>query len=359
MDRTDLRILREMLFERAFTFAPWNPRISAAVVAARTGLATSTVSDRIRAWRRDGFMRAIRVIPHPELFGARLIGHKVRADTADGFDRLQAMLHLVPNVVHALEMESTYWVFYMDEAGESVRRGEELFRTIPGIHVFDTSPIPLPPCSHTPSPLDWRILESMSDFPDFTVARVSRQLGVSPKTVTRRLDRLISGRAVLFQPIVDWTRSGGVVAGIDAELLPHADLPALWKMVEGIDPVYIPDGVWSETGVETRITASDGSREWITIVWSFDSAAEIGERARQVAKLPGVKGASWSFPARSWTGVSCAAALISKAARSTPSSAPARRSAPSRPSVGLAERGKGSDVRTRLRSSRAEGRLKA
>ena len=101
MDDRDLAILHEMFTDRVLRLGRADPRISAAQIGDRLDLATSTVSERIRAWRREGFLNGYIVFPNPALLGLKLIGHVLEPATLSAREKLvQLVSSSAINILH-------------------------------------------------------------------------------------------------------------------------------------------------------------------------------------------------------------------------------------------------------------------
>ncbi len=208
VDDLDLRILRELSRDQVLWFGRLDPRISAAEIARRVHVDRGTVAARLRAWQRTGFLRGHEVLPSPLLFEAGFAGGSLRVDDVMEKPRLLAELGLLPGVVGAVDHVGP-WValLYVFESRDSLERSRQLLLRLPGVgEATPCVPFRAPRPSVEPSALDWRILQALRTAPTSSLGSTAGTVGISPKTLKRRLDRLIHGRAVWYLPLLDFTR---------------------------------------------------------------------------------------------------------------------------------------------------------
>jgi DNA-binding Lrp family transcriptional regulator len=208
VDGLDLGILRELSRDQVLWFGRLDPRISAAEIARRIHVDRGTVSARLRAWQRTGFLRGHEVVPSPLLFEAGFAGGSVLVDDITAKPRLLADLGLLPGVVGAVDHLGP-WIalLYVFESPESLERSRQLLLRLPGVReATPCVPFRAPRPSVEPSALDWRILQALRSAPTSSLESTARTVGISAKTLARRLDRLIHGRAVWYLPLLDFTQ---------------------------------------------------------------------------------------------------------------------------------------------------------
>ncbi len=87
---------------------------------------------------------------------------------------------------------------YHDET--EVKREVDLLLRIARAEWRVVGRVPFPPCALRLSASDWAILRSLQDDPRKPAAIVSREVGLSTRTVRRRIQRLTDGQAVFALP---------------------------------------------------------------------------------------------------------------------------------------------------------------
>ncbi|HEV2317092.1 MAG TPA: winged helix-turn-helix transcriptional regulator [Thermoplasmata archaeon] len=307
MDRMDLAIFREMWRDRIVWMGGWDPGMSASRVARRLALSTSTVSERLRKWRQSGFIHGLKIFPNPQLLDVQFRSTHIFPKDPKGFAAVERMLRLVPNLVHALEIETGFWTVWLDDGGDLLERSLALVATVPGIQIDpEIWPLSFPRVLRRPLRRDWEMIAQLARQPEASPSDLAIRLGITPKAAARRLARLVSDNLVFFHPITDFTVAPGVVVNFRIQLEERADLAGVWRELEALDPMLVPQGDWSDDRLVTlHELPGDPEASYIAFYWSFDSAAQVWERTRRMAQIRGVRRVVHQFVARVWRGPSC------------------------------------------------------
>jgi DNA-binding Lrp family transcriptional regulator len=208
MDRLDLGILRELSRDQVVWFGRLDPRLSAAAVARQLRVHRATVSSRLRRWEQQGFLLGHEVVPSPLVFGAGIAGGNLRAENVGSKRRLLEDLALVPGLISAVDHVGP-WIalLYAYETTDGLDRSRRLVSRLEGSG--EVSPcVPFRAAEPTValSALDWRILRELRREPRRTLTEVAHAVAVSSKTLVRRMERLVGGRAVWYLPLLDFSR---------------------------------------------------------------------------------------------------------------------------------------------------------
>ena len=206
MDPLDLGILRELSRDQVLWFGGLDPRLSAAEIGRRLRVNRGTVGARLQTWERTRFLRGHEVVPSPTLFGAGFAGGSLRVDDLSAKPRLLADFGLVPGVVSSVDHVGP-WVslLYVFETTDGLERSRRLLTRLAGVgEATPCVPFRAPRPTVTPSSLDWRILRALRKGPRRPVAEIASDAGVSTRTLARRGERLIRGRAVWYLPLLDF-----------------------------------------------------------------------------------------------------------------------------------------------------------
>jgi DNA-binding Lrp family transcriptional regulator len=203
-------------------WVPWgvDPRVTPGEIGRTVGLGRQAVWARIRAWLQDGFFRPYEIRPNYRLFGVELQQVDVHlADPLDARDLLDE-LELVEGVTSAwvgfgdTRSAESVWrcsVCYVDDHVFSVERRMRMFRRLSTRRVADGPfAYALPDVTHTPSALDWRMIDVLRANPTASLTRVARQLRVTLKTLIRRRDALLADNAIWYLPRFDWSQHPSV-----------------------------------------------------------------------------------------------------------------------------------------------------
>jgi DNA-binding Lrp family transcriptional regulator len=133
-----------------------------------------------------------------------------------------------------------------------------------------------PPCNITPSRAEWKLVSRLvrGPFRDYTT--LARDLGVSVRTVKRRISKLVHAHAVLSVPTMDYRALSGcvpvdlLVAFASPETRPEAERE-IFRLL-GNQVVYA--GVWADLGMYSLLLPR------------LSGATQLAE---QVPAIPGVR----------------------------------------------------------------------
>jgi DNA-binding Lrp family transcriptional regulator len=180
-----------------------DPRIPAREIAERVGISENGVRLRLQGLARQGVLRGRAATPNPSLFGLRDYVTELPVKEAPQVEQVYRDLALVEGVVFARdtldEGERRLQVHFVAENDAAAgRRGALLRRLSPGAKLVPPTPYWIPPCETELSPLDWRVLRTVTEHPDASIAETARAVGVSLKTGARRYHQLLDARACWF-----------------------------------------------------------------------------------------------------------------------------------------------------------------
>ena len=208
MDRLDLGILREMSRDQIVWFGSLDPRLSAAEIARRLHTDRSTVSSRLHAWEREGFLVGHETVPSPLLLGSGIGGGNLRVDALSEKRRILEDLGLVPGVISAVDHVGP-WValLFAFDSREGLERSRKLLARVSGVgEMSPCVPFRAPEPEVAPTRLDWRVIRALAAAPKKPLREVARSVPVSAKTLARRLERLVRARAIWYLPLLDFSR---------------------------------------------------------------------------------------------------------------------------------------------------------
>ena len=205
LDALDTAILRELM--QARLVLPARPGINPSFreMARKLGVPHGTLRYRIRRFYSSGVITGSSVFPNPNLLGL-----KSGACTMDVSPLLQKEevvkeLQHVENVVFVHNfVGSLVWATFTYDSEESLQKRLAAMREIAGVEGL-FSQIPFPPCSVEPSRAEAEFLLYLTSNGFSTDAEAAKKLGVSAKTVQRRLSRLVDGNALLSLPRLNYS----------------------------------------------------------------------------------------------------------------------------------------------------------
>lgn len=288
MDSVDAALLREMWRGGSLGMVRHDPRLSPNTLARSVGLDRSSVRERLQRWRKEGFLIGFHPIPNPSLFGYTVTGSGIRVD--DPRDKTQA-LEALSKVEEALA--------WMDHVGPWVgiasivssplhaRTLAEVYANLPGVDeaspLFDSH---WQRSALEPTPLDWRIIRAIRHTPDAKLKDIAETVGVSPATLTRRHERLVTGGALMVVPEVDFTHYTGAAM---CRLLIHLE--------EGADPGPIARIFRDrpETLLAFALT-TDAAPPFVDVYSHLESPGRAGPLEEEASRLKGVAGTEILWP---------------------------------------------------------------
>ncbi len=296
VDTLDLGILRELSRDQVIWFGGLDPRMSAAEIARRLRVDRGTVGTRLRAWERSGFLRGHEVVPSPLLFGAGFAGGSLRVEDIAAKPRILGDLGLVPGIVSAVDHVGP-WVslLYVFESRDALERPRQLLLRLEGVgEATPCVPFQAPMPMVDPSRLDWRILKALRMGAKRPLRAIASEAGVSTRTLTRRMERLIRGRAVWYLPLLDFTRYTNATV-----------VRFLVTLSSGADSVRVAEGIRARLPGVTHLvdarammdTADDVPRA-LDVGAHLASVGDVEDRQREIQALRGVEEVEPLFPRR-------------------------------------------------------------
>ena len=138
---------------------------------------------------------------NPRLLGVRLaqIWFDVRPPSAK--DELIRKLSLMPGILAISDCYGpSLTLVMMYESEISVKKELELIARMSNARSLVRANIPFPECAIELSHTDWRIIKAIQTDPRQSYSVISREVGMSQKTVKRRLQRMIEEKALFVIP---------------------------------------------------------------------------------------------------------------------------------------------------------------
>ncbi len=190
LDKTDIAIVRELF--QGLPSSPIRPetKLSFRQVAKRLGLAEGTVRSRTKKLVDSGFIRGWAVHPNPGLLGLSVgvLGFEVGVSPKR---EVVEKLRLVEGNLLLVDYHKSYvgMVFFYDDAG-SLRRKVDLISKIAAASEQSFYRVPFLPCRYRLSLTDWMIVLSLQEDHKKSYRKVGAELGLSARTVMRRVERM-------------------------------------------------------------------------------------------------------------------------------------------------------------------------
>ncbi len=189
LDGVDVRILRELLQGERSPLPP-DFRKPYRAIARNLGLREDTVRNRVRRFEESGLIREWHLMVNPHLLGTEDVTVWFDLPITVSKDELIEKLKLLKGVFMIVPTYPNNVGVITRQSGLSLARQIELIRKLSGSAV-EASKIAWPPCSANLSKIDVKIIQVLLGNPRKSLAQISREVGVSGRTVTRRLRRMI------------------------------------------------------------------------------------------------------------------------------------------------------------------------
>jgi DNA-binding Lrp family transcriptional regulator len=186
-----VRILKELTSPASFQ---WNFRESYASLAKRSDPDEETVRLTLKRSTDDGLVKGWRLVINPVLLGLELRGMQLDVDREERKKEIIAQLRLIEGVLVIFDFHGRgiRVVFYYPNSS-AMERKIRLITSICGFedkvqHWYTKLPAPEKKLRQ----IDWRILQILLKNPRMEIHPIARQLGISTRTVNRRLRQMSS-----------------------------------------------------------------------------------------------------------------------------------------------------------------------
>lgn len=205
MDKLDIRIIREFLqggpLLSIWSFKP-NLTPPFNVLSKRLGVAESTV--RARSKKLSSFVSGWTLQVNPNLLGTRIgvLCFEIPADSPK--EEILEGLVLVEDMMIVLSFAGyrvDTFFFYPDDFG--LKKKIELIAKLSRCKEYAFSEIPFPKCDTILSKTDLRIIASRQVNAKRPIREIARDVGVSSRTVKRRMTRMAREGAVMGLALLD------------------------------------------------------------------------------------------------------------------------------------------------------------
>ncbi|HVM45801.1 MAG TPA: Lrp/AsnC family transcriptional regulator [Candidatus Thermoplasmatota archaeon] len=293
MDGLDLDILRAMGLQPFQGGARPPDRLRPSRIARELGVSADTVTARIERMQDEGVIRGFEVYPNFGHLGVTattyhfLVGdRRAKARRLEDVRNVEGVVGIFDFVGSAVCVDLAY------RHPRELERKVELVARLLGAQTlphacFDYAP---PPVARPLAGLDWRIVRALRGRARRSPEEVAAELGVSARTIRRRVERMLADGSIDIVPDVATARmSGYVIFEVLITLRgavgdPHA-LPApLARVFEG--------ALYSAWPVPGR-----AARPCLTLMLAARSVAELDDMRRAAEALPEVDDVEVLIPA--------------------------------------------------------------
>ncbi|MDA4112888.1 MAG: AsnC family transcriptional regulator [Thaumarchaeota archaeon] len=185
----------------------WNVKKSYAAIARKLGVDEETVRNRIKHLRESGFLLGWRLFPNPSILGRRSTFLFLELDDPGSKDDAISQLRRMDGVVTIVSLYGSGLLLTLFD-----HEDRRCSRQITGIWTRweVLTGMALPTSDLRVTVTDWQIVRLLLKDAERSVREVAREVGVSTRTVTRRLNEMMGGSAIFITPMVDLRKASGV-----------------------------------------------------------------------------------------------------------------------------------------------------
>lgn len=249
-----MRIFRAIL--TGSLSAPFSTRLRASLeeVSQKLHADDMTVRNRLKRFQEEGFVSGWILLPNPSLFGYRMTVVILDASPGPKEDMLNE-LKLVHGVVTILDFQGdSIGLVLLHESEQALSRTVELISRF--AHAENVTRInvkfPAPLLSRL-TDADWAIILNLKKDALKPYVQVAKELGVTPRTVKNRLQRLERQNALVLHPTLDIASVDRMVclvlfysytnheakSAVDQAMLSHFDDSYLWGTLTDPESAYL------------------------------------------------------------------------------------------------------------------------
>jgi len=232
LDNLDVRIFREFVQDRGAYPLQSDIRQPVMKVATKLNIDVATVRNRIKKLHESGFMKDWYVFPNPSLFDlgvAHARGDVLAQSTMkDDAIRKIRLVQGIWTIINHFGSSMRVILYFEDQA--SLKKQIELIARISSSENILHREIHFPQCAVTLSEDDLEVVGSILTDPTKSYNAISKETGLSNKTVKRRLERMLRGRALFMIPSLNPESLSGATL---AELLVFYESPEAMKKENG------------------------------------------------------------------------------------------------------------------------------
>jgi DNA-binding Lrp family transcriptional regulator len=207
-------------------------------VAKVLGVDPDTVRNRAKRLEKIGFISGWNVLLNPSVLGQK--EWVVWFDVPGGVSKedLIAGLKLVPGVFVMVNFYGPLLiVFFRHENSESsLQRKIQLIEKLSKVESLTIASVPWPDVATKMDDADWRIIRTLQHNPRKSHTAISEEVGVSTRTVQRRLRRMLHDSTIYNLPALNYSAvNGTVLVGLIVGLASGNQSGLIRRLTERLD----------------------------------------------------------------------------------------------------------------------------
>jgi len=272
LDDLDVRIIKELGSPGTFQ---WNVRESYSNIARKLSVDEETVRKRLKRAKELGPLPGWRMMVNPHLIGCEAASLDLDVEDEEKKDETIAKIRRVDGVIKILDFRGKglqVTLYYQN--GDALRTKTELIRTICGSKELTFWKLGFPRSDIRMTKTDWKIVEAMQGDARRNLGDVSDCIGVSARTIERRLTLMKDGRAVYLQGAPNFR----MIVGVSCVFLVFCRDEEKKREVDKLVVAELHRNEFSDTS----------SRQYSKFVGLLDNASEADDITRWIKSLDGV-----------------------------------------------------------------------
>lgn len=211
LDALDNRIIRELGSHQLARY--WNIRESYSNIARRNGASEDTIRRRVKRAEERGLIQGWRTVVHPNTIDCVDVFLDFQVSKSEKKQEIIKLLELGDSTVLITDFEgSGLFLLIYSKLGDSLSRNVQFIETLCGAPPLTVLNSLFPVCGLRPLRTDWKIIRSIRDEPRKSISQIAREVGVTTRTVNRRLNLLTKERAFFLMGLPDFGRLDGKTA---------------------------------------------------------------------------------------------------------------------------------------------------
>ena len=256
MDKVDVSILRELT--QAQTVLPARPGVmpSYREIARKLDVSPGTVRNRMKMMYKEGVVSGSSVYPNPNLLGLKTGSYTMDVSPLLEKSEVVRMLKAIEGVVFVQNFHGTMvGIAFVYESDVSLDERLATFKETAASKEGVFSLIRYPPCPQDLTAPEAELILRLVRGPFPSYNELASQLGISVRTLERRLSKLVGENAILSVPTMDYRKIAG---SIPADLIVFfggykAREKAEPEILELLRGSILYAGLWEEFGMYSLI----------------------------------------------------------------------------------------------------------
>ena len=239
MDELDVKILRSLISERAVSPSDTSVKLSLRGIATHLGADDMTVRYRYKRLQELDCLSIWSLLVNPSFFGygvtELLVDVQPESGKPDMIRKLK-LIHEITGMVNFYGRAISLYVIYNGDKSRS--RTIELISRVTNAENITQLRMPMPPSlTKELNAADVKIIRSLSKDARKSAVLVAKEVGLSTKTVRKRVDRLRKENTIMPLPILNMASIPGIIpvylsyaytkkevkTSVDREIVSHFD----------------------------------------------------------------------------------------------------------------------------------------